>query len=782
MSVHIIYYEDGVKKMRPITSESEYRALRGSEKQHAILKRVRNKGDAAAKTRLIQMNYSCLPNPDNSLKGATRVSSTVGMDVDFVPPKDCENPEDWLQKQLAGVPEMVLKKKEELGLLMLERSATKGYHLVFKRNPELSQEENLKRASELLGVKYDEGAKDITRVFFTTTDEPDDLLYLDQAIFEILEADAGHADGAGTGGQVHVPFSPESSETEKGTRTSPPVPSTHSLKAFDLCVKEVGLDPEKMDVWGEHNWHSNLMAVLSAGLPKLMSKEQLLAVVQERLPNYSQTADCRNLIDYFYEKYAADKGYMSSNLRTINAQAQQKETEEMEEKEMEESLTKSWNPPPLPKKIPRIMDLLVRNYDSRFRDMLLLSALPVLSAHASHFRAQYLDGRVIGPQQFVAIIGGSGSGKSYATNLYSEMIQYTLQDNDSREWEKVRQNAELRDQKANAKEKPAKYHPQLRLFETTSKSSILELMTNVGENGMLLGQFSEVDGLSGMTRAAYSDISVLLRKAWDGDIHRQFYMSDASCNTHTRMCISLLMAGTVKSMLERMFNDNNCEGGLMQRCIPVLIPKTQRTFRPPRVNYLNDDEKKERDALIMDLYQKDLSLGKSTLELECPMMLKAIGEWYDSLEVVYNDGEMTDAEADLSHRCGQFMLRAAIPLIALYGQETKEIVDFCVWVGKMAHYGMSQLFGQRVQKDLTKADEILTVRLDGRKTAEPLLDKMPEVFTMQQFKDERIRSGQSGEVLNILSRYAKKGRLVRVKRGVYKKVTLDNQHNQHNLC
>ena len=61
------------------------------------------------------------------------------------------------------------EQKEALGLLMLERSATKGYHLAFRRRPELSQEENLKWASELLGVKYDKGAKDITRVFFTTT-------------------------------------------------------------------------------------------------------------------------------------------------------------------------------------------------------------------------------------------------------------------------------------------------------------------------------------------------------------------------------------------------------------------------------------------------------------------------------------------------------------------------------------------------------------------------------------------------------------------------------------
>ena len=82
----------------------------------------------------------------------------------------------------------------------------------------------------------------------------------------------------------------------------------------------------------------------------------------------------------------------------------------------------------------------------------------------------------------------------------------------------MKENAELRDKKANAKERPPKYHPRLRLFETTSKSSILELQTNLGRNGMLLGQFSEVDGLVGASRAAYSDISVLLRKGWDMDM------------------------------------------------------------------------------------------------------------------------------------------------------------------------------------------------------------------------------------------------------------------------
>lgn len=757
MSCYVIYYKDGAKMMRPVLTREEYMALRDSEQNRK-----------AEKRNMVQMNYSCLPTALTTdshagcgpLKGSTTPSNTVGMDVDIL--RSENEDENEYQKRIEAIPSMVLTKKDELGLLMLEQSATKGCHIVFRRHPEMTQEENLRWASKVLGVEYDKGAKDITRVFYTPADK---LVYLDDALFlldslttELVDSlTCGHVDSMASS---HI-------EAERV-----------SLFAFDLCVQNAGLKAEEMDIWGEHNWHSNLMAVLSVGLPKLMSKEQLLAVVRQRLPNYSQTEDCQKLIEYFYENYTADKGFMSTTLREINAKAQRMASHSNDNDDdndnqdaLANELAETWTPPTLPKKIPRLMELLVSNYDPRFREMLLLSALPVLSAHASHFRAIYLNGKVIGPQQYVSVIGGSGQGKGNCTSLYQEMVQYTLQDNDEREWQKVKENAELRDKKANAKERPLKYHPRLRLFETTSKSSILELQTNLGRNGMLLGQFSEVDGLSGASRAAYSDISVLLRKGWDMDMHRQFYMSDATCNTYTQMSISLLMAGTVKAMLERMFSDANCEGGLMQRCIPVLVPKAKRTFRPPRQNFLTDDEKKERDALLIELYQKDLALGEETQLLETPLTNRAIGQWFDELEERYNDGQLTEAEADLSHRCGEFMLRAAIPLIALYGKETKEIVDFCRWVGETAHYAMCRIFGLRVQKDITSANELLTQHLDARKTAEPLLDKMPAVFTVQQFKDMRVCEGQSPEVKMLLSRYCRNGKLLRVSKEVYRKAS-----------
>ena len=198
MSVHYIYKGNGgAKFMRPVLTREEYLKLRNDGFQKENVARIRQ-GDGALKASLVQMNYSCLPNEDGTLKGSKRMSTTVGMDIDFVAPKELspEEKQAWLNERMAQVPELVLSKKDELGLQMLERSATKGYHLVFSRRPELSQEENLKWASELLGVKFDAQAKDITRVFFTTTEA--ELIYLDDGIFEVsAAAEVNHR------GQVH---------------------------------------------------------------------------------------------------------------------------------------------------------------------------------------------------------------------------------------------------------------------------------------------------------------------------------------------------------------------------------------------------------------------------------------------------------------------------------------------------------------------------------------------------------------------------------------------------
>ena len=176
MSVHVIYYQQGHKMMKAVETEEAYRRYRDSQTQVRNLTLIRHPQEdtdvAAAKRKLVQFNYSCLPTEDGCLKGATRLSKSVGMDIDHLS-----------ADEVNAIAATAIDKKEELGLLMLERSARGGgLHVVFRRHPEMDQEANLRWASDLLGVEYDAGAKDITRVFFATTSE--DLLYLHEDLFD----------------------------------------------------------------------------------------------------------------------------------------------------------------------------------------------------------------------------------------------------------------------------------------------------------------------------------------------------------------------------------------------------------------------------------------------------------------------------------------------------------------------------------------------------------------------------------------------------------------------
>ena len=775
--------KDGAKMMRPVPDREEYLKLRGTRSQVNLVAAVR-RGEVDKKSLLLQMNYSCLPNDDGTLKGATRMSTSVGMDIDHIPSSAMEE-----------VKQLILEKKDELGLLMLELSARgEGYHLVFRRRPDLTQEDNLHWASDLLGVDYDKGAKDITRVFFTTTASEEDLIYLEDSLFEIEEVE-----GVKEGVKMEVKMEVKEDDTTNGSEVLPQrgenkapsleeragerlAPSLEeragerlealpaSLTAFDLCVQQAGLKPDEMDVWGEHNWHNNLMAVLSVGVAKLMSRPNLEAVIRQRLPNYSQTEDCKKLVEYFYDKYSADTGFMSASLRDINAKAQ--ETLPLEGGDGEgllDQLVKGWNPPKMPKKLPRLVQLLIKPFPKEYHPMLVVTACVVLGAIASHFRSTYIDGRTIAANLYAAIIAGSGKGKSWVTMLVELMCRHTLQTWDDQEWRKVRENQEMRDRMSNAKDKPAKYHPRFRIMETMSKTSLLEVQTNLGENGMLLCNYTESDELANASKAQFSNISVLLRKAWDLDTHRQFYMSEASCNTQCRLCAAILLTGTPRSVLTRLFADT--ESGMMQRFLPMMLPNIKRTFRPPVFTPLSSDEETERDSLLVNLWQKDLALGDDTLTLQMPKTQKMIQQWYDELEERYNDGELTEAEADLSHRVGQFMQRAAIPFLALYEEEQKDVLELVRWLGDFAYYNICHIFASRVAQDMKESEQMLQSRTDGRITAEPLLSLMPEVFTIQQFKEERIRQGQCPEVNKLLSRYALKGKVERMKKGVYRNLT-----------
>ena len=495
-------------------------------------------------------------------------------------------------------------------------------------------------------------------------------------------------------------------------------------------------------------------------------------IVRERNENVAQTVKSAMEFDFLkgipkrmQEAIEKVKNEKSENSKLKVKNGEEDETEA--DKDLAE-LTQGWNPPQMPQKLPRLIQLLIKPFPSQYHPMLVATACVVLGTIASHYRSTYIDGRTIAANLYAAIIAGSGRGKSWVSMLLELMCRNTLQTWDDQEWRKVRENQEMRDKMANAKDKPAKYHPRFRIMETMSKTSLLEVQTNLGENGMLLCNYTESDELANASKAQFSNISVLLRKAWDLDTHRQFYMSDNSCSTQCRLCAAILLTGTPKSVLTRLFSDT--ENGMMQRFLPLMMPNVKRTFRPPVFTPLPADEEAERDGLLVSLWQKDLSLGDGTLMLEMPRTQKMIQGWYDELEERYSEGTLSEAEADLSHRVGQFMQRAAIPFVALYGEEQKEVIDLVRWLGDFAYYNICHIFASRVAQDLKESEQMLQQQIDGRITAEPLLNRMPDIFTIQQFREERIRQGQSSEVRMLLSRYCKSGKIERMGKGFYRKL------------
>ena len=169
MSCYLIKVENGHKVARSITSEEEYKQLRGSNEQKANL-RLARAGNDAAKRRLVQFNYSG-HYPQGVVKGMKLPSGAFGFDMD--------EPEAF-----AKAAKLLLKEPDKYGLLMLERSARQGGHAVFEREKGKTVLENQVRIATMLKCEMDTSAHDINRVYFTTTSDGEDLLFLSPRLFQ----------------------------------------------------------------------------------------------------------------------------------------------------------------------------------------------------------------------------------------------------------------------------------------------------------------------------------------------------------------------------------------------------------------------------------------------------------------------------------------------------------------------------------------------------------------------------------------------------------------------
>ena len=441
-----------MKKMRPIHTREEYMQLRDSAEQKSILAAVRS-GNEALKRELVQFNYSCLPNDDGTLKGSKRMSTTVAMDIDHVPPEEMQ-----------PMKERILAHKDELGLGMLEGSARGGgYHLVFTRKPELSQEANLEWAARLLGVTHDKGAKDITRVFYTTT--ASELIYLDDKIFEQQElpsswetarpegalATEGTQDRQGVEEKSTVP-----SNNIRGIKVSnqtTPNPSLlfkegssyNGIPFTDIIQKYWELfNGGKEPNVGDRNAHTFELALTLRSICGY-SLERLMQVVPNywAAPDGTCTADDQTEYQHTLENALKEprKG-MPLRLKQV---LQALKTDNGV-KACGGTLT---TPPPLPKRLPPLIKLLTRNVPALYKPAVASTVFPALGAHLHGVKFRYWD-NVEHEATFMNILIGR---QSIGKGSIKKPIDYIMDDIKQRDMKSRQREAEWKQKNPSSKTK-----------------------------------------------------------------------------------------------------------------------------------------------------------------------------------------------------------------------------------------------------------------------------------------------------------------------------------------
>lgn len=405
MSCYTIYYENGAKMMRAVLTATEYRNLRHTTRQQALINQVRRGGNTTAKHRLLQMNYSCLPNADGSLKGSTRMSTTVGMDVDHI-----------AKEQMQEVKERILANKDELGLLMLELSVRgEGFHLVFRRKAELTQEENLRWASRLLGVEYDSGAKDITRVFFTTTASPEDLIYLDDALFEQESAEGATEFHHGVMSPLQESGMGGDAQNDSAHELSSVMPSFQD--SYDGIPYKSIVEALENQLGGvpAHGSRNQFIFSMACHLRYICNDDPVW--IAQVLPTYGEDKEkWMNTIKSACNR-SQNKGFPKL-LKTALAVAQNSNLGD--NKNMEDNLL----PPEMPQQLPPLIELLVSKTPAIYKPAVAHAVFPALATHLWKTRFKYIDNVEHEATLMNVLMAGTGAGK----NCIAEPIRYIMED------------------------------------------------------------------------------------------------------------------------------------------------------------------------------------------------------------------------------------------------------------------------------------------------------------------------------------------------------------------
>ncbi len=745
--------------MRPVLNREEYLRLRNGGHQKSNLSRIRQ-GEVKLKGDLVQMNYSCLPNEDGTLKGSKTASMSVCMDIDFKAPEGLSEDEKkaWLSEQMAKVPEMVLSKKDELVPLMLERSATKGYHLAFRRRPDLNQEENLKWASDLLGIKYDDQAKDITRVYFTTTADAEELLYLDDEIFSVAALQCCSSGDSSSGQDERLfrpPLTPPNSGGEScaqdEVRVSPRhsdanYPDAYNGMPYEEIIEKYWelYNGGKKPVEGDRNALTFELAVTIRSICGY-SLEHLMSVI----PNYwnleSDTPEQRKANETEWRQTIENalkeprKGMPLRLKQVLQALKSQSGV-----KACGGTLT---SPPPMPKRLPPLIKLLTKNVPWFYKPAVASAVFPALGAHLHGVKFRYWD-NVLHEATFMHILVGI---QSIGKGCIKEPIEYVMEDIRLRDQPNREREAEWKQKNPAAKQKkdprPTDICIQM-LIDNLTDAVFNQRIVDVNRNGerYIYTKVDEIEALKKVTsKGTVDEVGLLIRKAFDNSLAGQERVGADSVSGIAPLRWNFNASTTppnARKFFRKMVND----GTVSRLDVATII--------------INTDEEKETDP-IYGIYDHTFAaelkpyidrLDAANRLIECQQAKKL------SLEIKQENRDaarLYDSEAFrvLSYRANVIAWLKGMLLYVAHGYKwSREIADFVRWSQQYNLWCKMLYFGQQLEKELREEVEIQ--RQSGPQN---LLELLENEFTKEQYRLMRQNQGKMGDGESTLRSWISRG-------------------------
>ena len=748
MSCYTIYYKDGAKWMRPVRSEAEYRALRDSERNRA-----------ADKRHMVQMNYSCLPRPLSPslspegeegvvtsvdagcgpLKGSTRASNSVGMDIDIL--RNENEDENEYQKRLAAIPKLIMSKKDELGLLMLERSASKGYHIAFRRRAGLSQEENLRWASELLGVEYDEGAKDITRVFFTPADK---LLFLDEELFS-----------------SEPPYMGKGVECRKD--------ETQALQCCSVATENVEVASESATegTAGALTYGGHKYEVIIAKYWELFNEGKEPHEGDRNVKTYELAMTLRAICDYDQQRMEQVipryDGFDEAEWRKTIANALAEPRKGMPwrlrqvlqalkaDRKIEATGGTRQAPPPLPKRLPPLIKLLTRNVPDYYKPAVASAVFPALATHMHGVKFRYWDNVEHEATFMNVLIGRQSVGKGSIAKPISLVLESIVE----RDKEGRRREAEWKRNNPSGKTKPKDPRPEdiciQVLIDNLTDAVFNQRIVDADRNGQryVYVRVDEIEALKKVTsKGTVDEVGLLIRKAFDNALHGQERVGADSVSGIAPLRWNFNASTTppnARRFFQRMVND-----GTVGRLdiATIVVDRSAPGYKAP-VMGIYDEEFEQELKPYLD------RIGATTGLIECPQSKALALKMRDENDLRADDME-SEAYRVLSQRANVIAWLKGMLLYVAHGfRWTKEISDFVQWSQSYNLWCKMLFFGEQLEEELKEEEAIM--RHAG---PQGMFDLLPQQFSIDEYRQLRQRLGKEGDGESTLRSWVHRKQLI----------------------